>query len=67
MLIAYDGSEESSKALRAAIVLAPALGVEVTISMVAALGGEDALLRYWRKPKRGRWRARQSQRGSPAW
>jgi nucleotide-binding universal stress UspA family protein len=42
MLVAYDGSEESSKALRAAIALAPALGVKVTIATVAALGGEDA-------------------------
>lgn len=42
MLITYDGSEESSKALRAGIALAPALGVKVTITMVAALGGEDA-------------------------
>jgi nucleotide-binding universal stress UspA family protein len=42
MLVAYDGSEESSKALRAAIALAPALGVKMTITMVAALGGEDA-------------------------
>jgi nucleotide-binding universal stress UspA family protein len=41
MLIAYDGSEESSKALRAGISLAPTLGVKVTITMVAALGGED--------------------------
>jgi nucleotide-binding universal stress UspA family protein len=41
MLIAYDGSEESSKALRAGIALAPTLGVKVTITMVAALGGED--------------------------
>lgn len=51
MLIAYDGSEESSKALRAAIVLAPALGVEVTISMVAALGGEDAAAALLEKAK----------------
>ncbi len=42
MLVAYDGSEESSKALRAAIALAPALRVKMTITMVAALGGEDA-------------------------
>ena len=42
MLIAYDGSAESSKALRTGIVLAPALGSEVTITTVAALGGEDA-------------------------
>ena len=41
MLIAYDGSEESSKALRAGIALAPALGVKVTITTVAAQGGED--------------------------
>src|SRR6266478_5005067 len=33
MLVAYDGSEESSKALRAGIVLAPSLGVKVTITM----------------------------------
>ena len=51
MLIAYDGSEESSKALRAAIVLAPALGVEVTITMVAALGGEDAAAGLLEKAK----------------
>ena len=42
MLIAYDGSGESSKALRTGIALAPALGTEVTITSVAALGGEDA-------------------------
>jgi nucleotide-binding universal stress UspA family protein len=42
MLVAYDGSEESNKALRAAIVLATALGVKMTITTVAALGGEDA-------------------------
>lgn len=42
MLIAYDGSEESSKALRAGIALAPALGVKVTLTTVAAPGGEDA-------------------------
>ena len=42
MLIAYDGSQESSKALRAGIALAPALGVKVTITTVAALGSEDA-------------------------
>jgi nucleotide-binding universal stress UspA family protein len=42
MLIAYDGSDESSKALRAGIALAPTLGVKVTITTVAALGGEDA-------------------------
>src|ERR1017187_104031 len=42
MLIAYDGSDESSKALRAGIALAPTLGVKVTITMVAALGGEDS-------------------------
>ena len=42
MLIAYDGSAESSKALRAGIALASVLGSEVTITTVAALGGEDA-------------------------
>src|SRR6266404_3902007 len=42
MLIAYDGSDESSKALRAGITLATTLGVEVTITTVATLGGEDA-------------------------
>src|SRR5579859_699782 len=36
VLIAYDGSEESSKALRAGITLAPALGAKVTITTVAA-------------------------------
>jgi nucleotide-binding universal stress UspA family protein len=42
MLIAYDGSAESNKALRAGIALAAALGSVVTITTVAALGGEDA-------------------------
>jgi nucleotide-binding universal stress UspA family protein len=42
MLIAYDGSDESSKALRAGIALAPVLEAKVTIATVAALGGEDA-------------------------
>jgi nucleotide-binding universal stress UspA family protein len=51
MLIAYDGSEESSKALRAGIALAPTLGVEVTITMVAALGGEDAASTVLEKAK----------------
>jgi len=51
MLIAYDGSEESSKALRAAIALAPGLGVKVTITMVAALGGEDAARELLEKAK----------------
>ena len=51
MLIAYDGSEESSKALRAGIALAPALGVKVTITMVAALGGEDAAAAVLEKAK----------------
>jgi len=41
MLIAHDGSDESSKALRAGLALAPILGVDVTITTVAALGGED--------------------------
>jgi nucleotide-binding universal stress UspA family protein len=41
MLIAYDGSDESSKALRAGLALAPILGVDVTITTVAALGGEE--------------------------
>ncbi|HXI83956.1 MAG TPA: universal stress protein [Verrucomicrobiae bacterium] len=51
MLVAYDGSEESSKALRAAIALAPALGVKMTITMVAALGGEDAAAALLEKAK----------------
>jgi nucleotide-binding universal stress UspA family protein len=51
MLVAYDGSEESSKALRAAIALAPSLGVKVTITMVAALGGEDAAAALLEKAK----------------
>src|SRR5712671_2912537 len=38
MLIAYDGSDESSKALRTGIALAETLGVKVTITTVAALG-----------------------------
>lgn len=51
MLIAYDGSAESSKALRAGIALAPALGSEVTITTVAALGGEDAASGILRQAK----------------
>ena len=51
MLIAYDGSDESSKALRAGIALAPALGVEMTITMVAAAGGEDAASAVLEKAK----------------
>ena len=51
MLIAYDGSEESSKALRAGIALAPALGVKVTITTVAAQGGEDTALVVLEKAK----------------
>jgi nucleotide-binding universal stress UspA family protein len=51
MLVAYDGSEESSKALRAAIALAPALGVKMTITMVAALGAEDAAAALLEKAK----------------
>src|SRR5579863_8033519 len=42
MLIAYDGSDESSKALRTGIAIAPALGAKVTITTVAALGEENA-------------------------
>ena len=51
MLIAYDGSEESSKALRAGIALALALGVKVTITTVSALGGEDAASEILHKAK----------------
>lgn len=51
VLIAYDGSEESSKALRAGIALAPALGAKVTITMVAALGAEDAAFEALHKAK----------------
>jgi nucleotide-binding universal stress UspA family protein len=51
MLIAYDGSEESSKALRAGIALAPSLGAKVTITSVAALGGEDAASEILHKAK----------------
>ncbi len=51
MLIAYDGSEESSKALRAGIALAPALGVKMTITTVAALGSEDASSEILHKAK----------------
>ncbi|HVM59499.1 MAG TPA: universal stress protein [Verrucomicrobiae bacterium] len=51
MLIAYDGSAESSKALRAGIALAPALGAQVTITMVAALGAEDAAFEALHKAK----------------
>ncbi len=51
VLIAYDGSEESSKALRAGIALAPALGATVTITTVAALGDEDAASETLHKAK----------------
>jgi nucleotide-binding universal stress UspA family protein len=51
MLIAYDGSEESSKALRTGIALAPSLGAKVTITTVAALGGEDASSEILHKAK----------------
>jgi nucleotide-binding universal stress UspA family protein len=51
MLIAYDGSEESNKALRAGIALAPALNAQVTITMVAALGAEDAAFDALHKAK----------------
>jgi len=51
MLIAYDGSDESSKALRAGLALAPVLGVAVTITTVAALGGEDAASEILHKAK----------------
>jgi nucleotide-binding universal stress UspA family protein len=51
MLIAYDGSEESSKALRTGIALAPSLGAKVTITTVAALGGEDAASEILHKAK----------------
>ena len=51
MLIAYDGSDESSKALRTGIALAETLGVEVTITMVATLGGEDAAAALLEKAK----------------
>ena len=51
ILIAYDGSEESSKALRAGIALAPALGAKVTITTVAALGAEDAASQTLHKAK----------------
>jgi len=51
MLIAYDGSDESSKALRAGIALAPTLGVKVTITTVAALGGEDTASTILEKAK----------------
>ena len=51
MLIAYDGSEESSKALRAGLVLAPLLGTKVTITTVAAKGGEDAAAEMLQKAK----------------
>jgi nucleotide-binding universal stress UspA family protein len=52
ILIAYDGSDESSKALRAGIALAPALGAKVTITMVAALGAEDADFEALHKAKK---------------
>lgn len=51
MLIAYDGSDESTKALRAGLALAPPLGVDVTITTVAALGGEDAASEILHKAK----------------
>lgn len=51
MLIAYDGSDESSKALGAGIAIAPALGAKVTITSVAALGEEDAAAETLRKAK----------------
>jgi len=51
MLIACDGSNESGKALRAGIALAPALGVEVTITTVATLGGEGAASEILHKAK----------------
>lgn len=51
ILIAYDGSEESSKALRAGIALAPSLGARVTITTVAALGREDAASEIMHKAK----------------
>jgi nucleotide-binding universal stress UspA family protein len=51
MLIAHDGSDESNKALRAGIALAPALGVKVTITTVAALGNEDAASETLHKAK----------------
>jgi len=51
MLIAYDGSAESSKALHAGIALAPALGAKVTITTVATLGREDAASEILHKAK----------------
>jgi nucleotide-binding universal stress UspA family protein len=42
MLIAYDGSQESSKALRAGLELAVALTMHVSVTTVASLGGEEA-------------------------
>jgi nucleotide-binding universal stress UspA family protein len=51
MLIAFDGSVESGKALRAGLTLAPILGVDVTITTVAALGGEDAASEILHKAK----------------
>jgi nucleotide-binding universal stress UspA family protein len=51
MLITYDGSEESYKALRAGITLAAALGAKVTITSVAALGAEDIAAEHLRKAK----------------
>jgi len=51
ILITYDGSEESSKALRAGIALAPSLGVKVTITTVAALAAEDAASEILHKAK----------------
>jgi nucleotide-binding universal stress UspA family protein len=51
MLIAYDGSAESSKALRAGVALAPVLGAKMTITMVAAHGAEDAAFEALHKAK----------------
>ena len=51
MLIAFDGSAESGKALLAGIALAPALGAKVTITMVAALGADDATFEALHKAK----------------
>ena len=51
LVLAYDGSDESSKALRTGIALAETLGVEVTITMVATLGGEDAAAAFLEKAK----------------
>ena len=51
MLIAYDGSNESDKALRAGIQLAPVLEAEVTIATVATLGHEDVATAVLHKAK----------------